>query len=190
MATNKLTSLIETLLFIDKLSDVIPEKLWINNFKNKGNAASFNGIAANEFIIADFMRNLQKNEHFTYANVGTIKNQNVSGKPFKSFSMNVGLQFGQVEPAESKDQKNTANKSNAADNAKNLNDTGQIESKSSPDSEKMENMKNPAQKNEMKDSKPDNNSASDQKIEKKEEKKQASPSEKVGADDGSNVIVF
>lgn len=178
------------LYVMDALSDVIPEKLWIDNFINKGNSATFNGIAANEFVIADFMRNLDKNEHFTYANVGTIKNQTVSGKPFKSFSMNVGLQFGQVEPEESNNQQKSGNKTNTTtENIKNLNDTGQVESKNAPNSENMEDMNNSGHKSEMNDNKSDNG-AKDKKIERKEEKKQASPSEKVGTDDGSNVIVF
>jgi len=167
------------LYVMDALSDVIPEKLWINNFKNKGNGASFNGIAANEFIIADFMRSLQKNEHFTYANVGTIKNQTVSGKPFKSFNMSVGLNFGKVASSES-DTKSDSEPS--ADNIQHQ--TGKekvnVETKDDALSKGAEVIEN----------KSNTNTENKENVEKKEEKKQANPSEKVGTDDGSNVIVF
>lgn len=167
------------LYVMDALSDVIPEKLWINNFRNKGNGANFDGIAANEFIIADFMRNLQKNEHFTYANVGTIKNQTVSGKPFKSFNMSVGLKFGKVETEES--EKQSEDKPATGDlqdeTGKEQTETKTKDNTVSEDLDVIENKQN-TEINKK------------EKVEKKEEKKQANPSEKVGTDDGSNVIVF
>jgi len=162
------------LYVMDALSDVIPEKLWINNFKNKGNGANFNGIAANEFIIADFMRGLQKNEHFTYANVGTIKNQTVSGKPFKSFNMSVGLNFGKVTSTEP-DTK-------SEDNIQNQTGKDKVNGETKDDT-----LSNGA---EVLENKSDTDSKNKENVEKKEEKKQANPSEKVGTDDGSNVIVF
>lgn len=167
------------LYVMDALSDVIPEKLWINNFRNKGNGASFNGIAANEFIIADFMRNLQNNEHFTYANVGTIKNQTVSGKPFKSFAMNVGLRFGKVVLTESDE---TSEVKPAGGDAQNETPEDQVNT----ESKEINVPEEPG----VIDNKQNTDTSNEDKSEKKEEKKQANPSEKVGTDDGSNVIVF
>src|SRR6185369_6802819 len=42
-----------------KLSDAVPEKLWLTKYAESGEKVSLAGVAFNEEIIAAFMRNLQ-----------------------------------------------------------------------------------------------------------------------------------
>jgi type IV pilus assembly protein PilN len=48
-----------------KLSDAVPEKLWLTKYVESGSSISVSGIAFNEELIADFMRNLQASNEFT-----------------------------------------------------------------------------------------------------------------------------
>lgn len=163
------------LYVMDSLSKSIPDKAWINNFNNKGSRASFSGIAANEFVIAEFMRSLQKSEHFRGINLGKITNKRVSGKTFKSFKMNVGLKFFKTPESEKK-----------TDSTKN-GKTEIITQEGSKIEVTVEPEKEIADDSVIEEKEPKSNEDKDK---SNKEKKQATPSEKVGTDDGSNVIIF
>lgn len=45
-----------------KISDSIPEKAWLASIKEDGNVVTLKGYAANDEIVADFMRGLQKKD--------------------------------------------------------------------------------------------------------------------------------
>lgn len=52
------------------LSDATPEKLWLTKYSESGSTVSIGGIALDETLIADFMRNLQNSSD--YANIELV----------------------------------------------------------------------------------------------------------------------
>ena len=74
-----------------KLSDSVPEKLWLTKYVEGGEKVSLAGVAFNEEIIAAFMRNLQASDEFTNVELLVSEQTEMSGMKFKRFDISCAL---------------------------------------------------------------------------------------------------
>ena len=82
------------LYVMDSLSSSVPERLWIDGFKSKGNSVTLKGIALSEFIVADFMKNLQNSNYFKNVELKVIeKRKQIRNIQLRSFEINSSLDF-------------------------------------------------------------------------------------------------
>ncbi|NIP39305.1 MAG: hypothetical protein GWM89_09690 [Candidatus Dadabacteria bacterium] len=176
------------LYVMDALSTKIPERAWINGFSTRGSNASITGIASSEFVISEFMRSLVSSPHFRYVNLTKIRNQRVRGEMFKTFGLNVGVNY--FKPPEVPDAK-----SKKADG-----DTTTIQTSASTSPNEQAGITEGKQfldksKSEIKEETDVNDGSNeieepDLKNQEKKETKKKPTTGVVGSDDGSNVIVF
>ncbi|NIU87076.1 MAG: hypothetical protein GWN56_07235 [Nitrosopumilaceae archaeon] len=180
------------LYVMDSLSTEIPERAWIGSFTTRGSTAKISGIASSEFVISEFMRNLESSPHFRNINLSKITNKKVSGKTFKSFGLSAGISF--FKPPEETGAKKS-DKTADSTVIKSAPDTTVLKTvEKSVMTEGMEVIdKSKTQiKDENKNSKDvkDDNKDVDNDSDKKPETKKKPTTGVVGSDDGSNVIVF
>jgi len=64
---------VASVIILDELSKVIPEKMWITDFKESQNNLALKGIALNNQTVADFIQNLEKSEIFQNIAFGSSK---------------------------------------------------------------------------------------------------------------------
>lgn len=74
-----------------KLSDAIPEKLWLTRYSESGEAVSIGGIAFNEDLIAAFLRNLQASGEFDNVELQVSEQVELSGVKAKKFDISCVL---------------------------------------------------------------------------------------------------
>ncbi len=87
-----------------KLSDAVPEKLWLTKYVESGSSISVSGIAFNEELIADFMRNLQASNEFTNVELQVSEQVDISGIKAKRFDISF-IQKASKAPETSTPQK-------------------------------------------------------------------------------------
>jgi len=74
-----------------KLSDAVPEKLWLTKYAESGEKVSLAGVAFNEEIIAAFMRNLQASGEFTNVELLVSEQTEMSSMKVKKFDISCAL---------------------------------------------------------------------------------------------------
>jgi type IV pilus assembly protein PilN len=83
-----------------KLSDAVPEKLWLTKYAESGEKVSLAGVAFNEEIIAAFMRNLQASGEFTTVELLVSEQTEMSSMKVKKFDISCALKLAKAaEPA-------------------------------------------------------------------------------------------
>ena len=70
-----------------KLSGAAPEKLWLTKYVESGANVSVSGVALNEDLIAEFMRNLQEAGDFTNVELMVSEQQTSGGMKTKRFDL-------------------------------------------------------------------------------------------------------
>jgi type IV pilus assembly protein PilN len=70
-----------------KLSDAVPDKLWLTKYAESGDNVSLAGVAFNEDLIAAFMRNLQASNAFTNVELLVSEQLDISGIKAKKFEI-------------------------------------------------------------------------------------------------------
>jgi len=70
-----------------KLSDAVPDKLWLTKYAETGGNVSLAGVAFNEDLIAAFMRNLQASNAFTNVELLVSEQLEISGIKAKKFEI-------------------------------------------------------------------------------------------------------
>lgn len=80
-----------------KLSDAVPEKLWLTKYSENAGNVSISGIALSEDIIAEFMRNLQSSNDFTNIELQVSEQSEISGTKVKKFDISFVLKGLQKE---------------------------------------------------------------------------------------------
>lgn len=70
-----------------KLSDAVPEKLWLTKYTESGSNVSLGGVAFNEELIAEFMRNLQASNAFTNVELLVSEQLETAGMKAKRFEI-------------------------------------------------------------------------------------------------------
>lgn len=79
-----------------KLSDAVPEKLWLTKYAENITNVSLGGFAFNEDLIAAFMRNLQASGDFTNVELVVSEQAEVSGMKIKRFEITCNLKSFKV----------------------------------------------------------------------------------------------
>ncbi len=82
-----------------KLSDAVPEKLWLTKYTESGEKVSLGGFAFNEDLIAAFMRNLQASGDFSNVELIVSEQAEVSGMKIKKFEISCNLKSFKVAEA-------------------------------------------------------------------------------------------
>jgi type IV pilus assembly protein PilN len=70
-----------------KLSDAVPDKLWLTKYAENGGNVSLAGVAFNEELIAAFMRNLQASNAFTNVELLVSEQMELGGMKAKKFEI-------------------------------------------------------------------------------------------------------
>jgi type IV pilus assembly protein PilN len=79
-----------------KLSDAVPEKLWLTKYAESGEKVSLAGVAFNEEIIAAFMRNLQASGEFTTVELLVSEQTEMSSMKVKKFDISCALKLAKA----------------------------------------------------------------------------------------------
>lgn len=83
-----------------RLSDAVPEKLWLTKYTENGGNVALGGIAYNEELIADFMRNLQASGDFINVELGVSEQVDIRDLKAKRFEISCSLKLPKAaEPA-------------------------------------------------------------------------------------------
>jgi len=85
-----------------KLSEAMPEKLWLTKYAENGTNLSISGIALNEELIATFMRNLQATDEFGNVELQLSEQTEVGGIKMKKFDLACVLRGGKKPEAPKK----------------------------------------------------------------------------------------
>jgi type IV pilus assembly protein PilN len=81
-----------------KLTDAVPEKLWLTKYSEAGGIIAFSGIAYNEELIAEFMKKLQASDVFANVELQVSEQVEVGGIKAKRFDMAVVANVVKEEP--------------------------------------------------------------------------------------------
>ena len=88
-----------------KLSDAVPDKLWLTKYAENGTSVSIGGAAYNEDIIAEFMRNLQASGDFNNVELIVSEQAEAGGLKIKKFDISCNLRPSKIEESASPNKK-------------------------------------------------------------------------------------
>jgi type IV pilus assembly protein PilN len=74
-----------------KLSDSVPDKLWLTKYSESGDRLSISGIAFNEELIAEFIRKLTETKEFSNVELLVSEQVDFSGVKAKRFDLTAVL---------------------------------------------------------------------------------------------------
>jgi type IV pilus assembly protein PilN len=74
-----------------RLSDMVPEKMWLTKYQESGASVSISGLAYSEELIAEFMRSIQASNEFASVELQVSEQQEVSGIKLKRFDIACAL---------------------------------------------------------------------------------------------------
>jgi type IV pilus assembly protein PilN len=82
------------------LSDSAPDKLWLTKYSESGNNISIAGVAFNEELIAEYMRNLENSTGFEAVELIVSEQSELAGIKLKKFELKLQLEGTKAsEPA-------------------------------------------------------------------------------------------
>jgi type IV pilus assembly protein PilN len=81
-----------------KLSDSVPDKLWLTKYVETGRNIAISGIALNEELIAEFMRNLTSSGAFTNVELQVSEQTEIAGIKVKKFDLAFAMNVAAAEP--------------------------------------------------------------------------------------------
>lgn len=76
---------------MSELSAAVPEKVWLTKYTESGDSISLGGIAFNEELIAELMRNLQASGNFANVELLVSEQQNIKDLKVKKFEISCVL---------------------------------------------------------------------------------------------------
>lgn len=85
-----------------RLSDSVPQRLWLTKYSENGPAIAIAGIAYNEDLIAEFMRNLMSTGDFASVELQVSEQHEVVGVKAKKFELTCTLKTLKVDLPPSK----------------------------------------------------------------------------------------
>lgn len=74
-------------LLLDELNKAVPDKLWLESFKESNGAISISGIGYDEETVATFMQQLEKSPYYQGVELQVIEQVAISGTKFHKFSI-------------------------------------------------------------------------------------------------------
>ena len=88
-----------------KLSSAVPEKLWLTKYVESGANVAISGVALNEDLIADFMRNLLSSNEFTNIELLVSEQVETAGVKTKKFDLTCVIKSLKIEEPANQPQK-------------------------------------------------------------------------------------
>jgi type IV pilus assembly protein PilN len=88
-----------------KLSDAVPEKVWLTKYTENGINISLAGVAFNEELIAEFMRNLQGSNEFQNVELLVSEQMDIKDLKVKKFEISCSLKSNKVAEPETPKKK-------------------------------------------------------------------------------------
>ena len=88
-----------------RISDIVPEKMWLTRYQESGTSVSISGLAYSEELIADFMRSIQSSQEFGNVELQVSEQQEVSGVKLKKFDLTCAIKFEKKEEPKKEPQK-------------------------------------------------------------------------------------
>jgi len=80
-----------------RMSDIVPEKMWLTRYQESGTNVSISGFAYTEELIADFMRSIQSSQEFTNVELQVSEQQELSGIKLKKFDLTCAIRVDKKE---------------------------------------------------------------------------------------------
>jgi len=80
-----------------RMSDIVPEKIWLTKYQESGTNVAISGLAYNEDLIADFMRSIQASDEFGNVDLQVSEQQEVNGIKLKKFDLTCVIKAGKQE---------------------------------------------------------------------------------------------
>jgi type IV pilus assembly protein PilN len=82
-----------------RMSDIVPDKMWLTRYQESGLKVSISGLAYNEELIAEFMRSIQASDEFGDVELLVSEQQEISGVKLKKFDITCVIKVTKpVEP--------------------------------------------------------------------------------------------
>ncbi len=91
-----------------KLSDATPDKLWLTKYSENGGNIAISGVAVNEELIADFLRNLQASNEFVNVELQVSEQTELAGMKVKKFDIACALKSAKKEEPSAKPKSEVA----------------------------------------------------------------------------------
>ncbi len=85
-----------------RLSDSVPQRLWLTKYSENGPTIAIGGVAYNEDLIAEFMRSLMSTGDFASVELLVSEQYEVVGVKAKKFELNCALKTPKVAQVTSK----------------------------------------------------------------------------------------
>lgn len=80
-----------------RISDIVPDKMWLTKYQENGLKVSISGLAYNEELIAEFMRNIQASAEFGDVELLVSEQQEISGVKLKKFELTCAIKVSMPE---------------------------------------------------------------------------------------------
>lgn len=81
--------------YLDELNKIVPDKLWLTEFEEKGGNVSVKGVALNEKTVAEFMRGLTASDYFKDVDLVQTAQQIEKDLKLQKFQLNFKVVFNQ-----------------------------------------------------------------------------------------------
>lgn len=88
-----------------RISDIVPEKMWLTRYQENGTNVSISGLAYNEELIADFMRSIQASQEFGNVDLQVSEQQELNGVKIKKFDLTCVIKIEKKEEPKKEDVK-------------------------------------------------------------------------------------
>jgi type IV pilus assembly protein PilN len=86
-----------------RISDIVPEKMWLTKYAENGASVSISGIAFSEELIAEFMRSLQASAEFGNVELQVSEQTDIGGIKAKKFDLSCTIKtLKKEEPPQKK----------------------------------------------------------------------------------------
>jgi len=83
-------------IILDELYKAMPDKLWLEAFKESSGKANISGVATNEETVALFMRNLEASPQFSQVSLGVVQQAVKEGVKLHKFDLTCTLEGQQT----------------------------------------------------------------------------------------------
>lgn len=74
------------------LSDITPDNLWLQSYRENGDAVKVNGLAFNEELIAQFIRALEASDEYQQVELVVSEQRDIAGTKLKRFDLALKLE--------------------------------------------------------------------------------------------------
>ncbi len=80
-----------------RISDIVPEKMWLTKYQESGTTVSISGLAYNEELIAGLMRSIQSSQEFGNVELQVSEQQEINGIKLKKFDLSCVIKVDKKE---------------------------------------------------------------------------------------------